>query len=286
MDTERDRDYSHARSTARLGPLARRGDVASACRGVVRELPVHGAAPADPANKRKAIRIVLDPDDRPVAKGKLCAQDCGFNLHAATVAANDQQGRLTLCRYILRPPLANDRLKILDDGNVKLEFKKPCSDGTASVEISPLALIARLAALVVPSGPRACPPCPCPTRLRRARRPLPSGISSDISGSSRHTQPHAVPSCLLPQHPSSPNRTSRPVRRSTFRGQIFSEEHSGSRSSARSATASFALSRSSRPKLSLRRFSRRCTCQRTSRNFIPPVRRVHHPRTRVAAMTG
>jgi hypothetical protein len=110
-----------------------------------------GAAPAGPANKRKAIRIVLDPDDRPVAKGKLCAQDHGFNLHAATkVAANDKQGRLTLCKYILRPPLANDRLKILDDGNVRLEFKKPWSDGTSSVELEPLALIARLAALVPP----------------------------------------------------------------------------------------------------------------------------------------
>jgi hypothetical protein len=110
-----------------------------------------GAAPAGPANKRKAIRIVLDPDDRPVAKGKLCAQAHGFNLHAATkVAANDQQGRLTLCKYILRPPLANDRLKILDDGNVRLEFKKPWSDGTAAVDLEPLAFIARLAALVPP----------------------------------------------------------------------------------------------------------------------------------------
>jgi hypothetical protein len=73
---------------------------------------------------------VLDPDDRPVAKGKLCGQAQGFNLHAATkVAANDKHGRVTLCKYILRPPLANDRLKILDDGNVKLEFKKPWSDG-------------------------------------------------------------------------------------------------------------------------------------------------------------
>ena len=90
-----------------------------------------GAAPAGPANKRKAIRIVLDPDDRPVAKGKLCAQDHGFNLHAATkVAANDKQGRLTLCKYILRPPIANDRLKIVDDSHVRLDFKKPWSDGT------------------------------------------------------------------------------------------------------------------------------------------------------------
>ena len=30
---------------------------------------------------------------------------------------------------ILRPPLANDRLKFLDDGNVRLDFKKPWSDG-------------------------------------------------------------------------------------------------------------------------------------------------------------
>jgi hypothetical protein len=110
-----------------------------------------GMPPAGPANKRKPIRIVLDPDDRPVAKGNLCAQDHAFNLHAATkVAANDKQGRLTLCRYILRPPLANDRLKIVDDSHVRLDFKKPWSDGTTSVDLHPLALIARLAALVPP----------------------------------------------------------------------------------------------------------------------------------------
>jgi hypothetical protein len=81
-----------------------------------------GAPPAGSANKRKAIRIVLDPDQRPTPKGNLCAQDHGFNLHGATkVAANDKQGRLTLCKYILRPPLANDRLKILDEGAVRVD---------------------------------------------------------------------------------------------------------------------------------------------------------------------
>jgi Putative transposase. len=89
-----------------------------------------GAPPAGPANKRKPIRIVLDPDDRPVAKRTLCAQEHGFNLHASTkVAANDKPGRVTLCRYILRPPLANDRLHILPDGAVRLDFKKPWSEG-------------------------------------------------------------------------------------------------------------------------------------------------------------
>ena len=109
------------------------------------------AAPAGPANKRKPLRIVLDSDERPVGKGTLCAQTQGFNLHAATkVAANDTQGRLALCKYVLRPPLANDHLKILDDGNVRLELKKAWSDGSTSVDLEPLAFIARLAALVPP----------------------------------------------------------------------------------------------------------------------------------------
>jgi hypothetical protein len=41
-------------------------------------------------------------------------------------------------------------LHILPDGSVRLDFKKPWSDGTTSVELEPLALIARLAALVPP----------------------------------------------------------------------------------------------------------------------------------------
>ena len=71
-----------------------------------------GASPAGPAHKRAPVRIVLDPGATPVAKGKLCGQQAGFNLHAQTkVAANDKKGRENLCKYILRPPLANDRLR-------------------------------------------------------------------------------------------------------------------------------------------------------------------------------
>ena len=110
-----------------------------------------GAAPAGPATKRRPIRIALDPDDRPVPKGALCASSHGFNLQAATrVPASDKAGRERLCRYILRPPLANDRLTILDDGSVHLAFKRPWADGTSAVTLEPLALIARLAALVPP----------------------------------------------------------------------------------------------------------------------------------------
>ncbi len=68
----------------------------------------------------------------------------------ATSWCNDKKGRENLCKYILRPPLANDRLKILDGGDVRLELKRPWSDGTSSVDLAPLALIARLAAIVPP----------------------------------------------------------------------------------------------------------------------------------------
>ena len=43
-----------------------------------------GAPPAGPAHKRAPVHIVLDPDATPVAKGKLCGQHRGFNLHAQT----------------------------------------------------------------------------------------------------------------------------------------------------------------------------------------------------------
>jgi hypothetical protein len=110
-----------------------------------------GAPPAGWAHKRQPVRIVLDPDEQPAHKGALCAASAGFNLHAATrVAANDKEARERLCRYILRPPFANDRLSILDDGNVRLEFKKPWSDGTSSIDLAPLAFLARLSALVPP----------------------------------------------------------------------------------------------------------------------------------------
>ncbi len=110
-----------------------------------------GTEAAGSATRRREIRIVMDPDERPVSKGTLCGQSHGFNLQNATrVAANDKEGRERLCRYILRPPLANDRLELLGNGDVRLDFKRPWSDGTSGVKLSPLALIARLAALVPP----------------------------------------------------------------------------------------------------------------------------------------
>ena len=54
----------------------------------------------------------------------------------------------TLCRYITRPAIANERLTLNRAGDVVLQLKSPYHDGTTHVVMSPLELMQRLAALV------------------------------------------------------------------------------------------------------------------------------------------
>jgi hypothetical protein len=54
----------------------------------------------------------------------------------------------TLCRYITRPAIANERLTLNRAGQVVLTLKTPYRDGTTHLVMSPLEFIQRLAALV------------------------------------------------------------------------------------------------------------------------------------------
>ena len=59
----------------------------------------------------------------------LCASLDGFTLHAATRAgALDSAGREALLRYVLRPPIAQERLEQRPDGLVY-------ADGTIAVDM-------------------------------------------------------------------------------------------------------------------------------------------------------
>ena len=53
-----------------------------------------------------------------------------------------------LCRYITRPAIANERLKLNSTGDVVLRLKSPYRDGTTHIVMSPLEFMQRLAALV------------------------------------------------------------------------------------------------------------------------------------------
>jgi hypothetical protein len=73
----------------------------------------------------------------------------GFDLHADVwVAARDRAGLERLCRYVLRPPLAQERLRVRDDGRVQLDLKTPWHDGTRHLVFEPVEFLERLAALI------------------------------------------------------------------------------------------------------------------------------------------
>ncbi|MBI5478399.1 MAG: transposase, partial [Deltaproteobacteria bacterium] len=81
----------------------------------------------------------------------LCARRHGFSLHAGrAVHANDREGLERLAAYALRPPLAQGRLSLTDDGQVLYRMKRRFSDGTSTITFSPRDFVARLCALVPP----------------------------------------------------------------------------------------------------------------------------------------
>jgi len=72
----------------------------------------------------------------------------GFDLHADLAVPGGDRVRLEqLCRYLLRPAVAQDRLRLLDDGRVLLSLKTTWADGTRHLLFEPLELLEKLAAL-------------------------------------------------------------------------------------------------------------------------------------------
>jgi len=63
----------------------------------------------------------------------------GFDLHAGLVTRAGQRDRLErLCRYALRPPLAQDRLHASSEGDIWLTLRHRWADGTTHLRFDPL----------------------------------------------------------------------------------------------------------------------------------------------------
>ena len=84
--------------------------------------------------------------------GKHSAQAGGFDLYAAKAIPKDHCSRLEkLCRYLLRPPIPNERLEY--DGKLAiLSLPAPRSDGTTHLCFEPQDLVEKLAAMVPRPG--------------------------------------------------------------------------------------------------------------------------------------
>jgi hypothetical protein len=78
----------------------------------------------------------------------------GMSLHAGVrVPARDRRRLERLCRYVARPPLANERLEERPDGTLALRLKTRWRDGTTHILMERRELIDRLVPLIPP--PRA-----------------------------------------------------------------------------------------------------------------------------------
>jgi hypothetical protein len=81
-------------------------------------------------------------------RGPWHARQNGFDLHAAVVVPWRDRARLErVCRYAMRPPVAHDRIRLTDQGQVLLELRHRWADGTTHVLFDPVELLERLASL-------------------------------------------------------------------------------------------------------------------------------------------
>jgi hypothetical protein len=98
----------------------------------------------------RAVRLGRAPEAaQDDGSGAPChAHIAGFDLHAGVaVPAGDRERLEHLCRYVLRPPIAQDALSIAPDGRVRLALRRPWRDGTRALLFDPLDFLGRLAAL-------------------------------------------------------------------------------------------------------------------------------------------
>ena len=84
-----------------------------------------------------------------VGHKSLTANRDGFSLNAAVACQPHQRARLErLCRYITRPAICLDRLRLREDGQVQYQLKRPFSNGTTHIVFSPVDFLSKLAALI------------------------------------------------------------------------------------------------------------------------------------------
>jgi hypothetical protein len=116
------------------------GLAAASVRGLVALGPHAGA-------RLRRLGHARAPVDRPL--GPCHARWKGVDLHAGLVIPAGQRDRLErVCRYVLRPPVASERLALTDDGQVRVALRHPWADGTTHVVFDPVEFLGRLAVLV------------------------------------------------------------------------------------------------------------------------------------------
>ena len=150
------------------------------------------------------------------SRGPRQARIEGFDLHANVWVPPNNRPRLEqICRYLLRPPLAQDRVRLRADSRILVDLETVWRDGTAQLLFEPIEFMEKLAAIIprpavnlrLPRRPRlACPHALLPggplwptgrrpDRDRGPRRPPPLSGCVDLA---RADAPRVRPRCPTP----------------------------------------------------------------------------------------
>ena len=111
---------------------------------------VQGCIALGPHAGARVQRLGADPDapwiDAAPPLQARCAP-ASICTRASPVPGEDRERLEQLARYLLRPPIAQERLALAPDGAVLVTLKKAWRDGTTHLRMAPMTLLERLAAL-------------------------------------------------------------------------------------------------------------------------------------------
>jgi hypothetical protein len=102
-----------------------------------------------PNKGKKALTLKTVPEQDHNSDHGLVAKNSGFSLHAGVAMPGTAREKIEkLCRYIARPAIALERLKLTAGGQVVYSLKKPYSDGTTHIVMTQLELLEKIAAII------------------------------------------------------------------------------------------------------------------------------------------
>ena len=94
-----------------------------------------------------------------------------MSLHAdVAVPARDRARLERLCRYVARPPIATERLSLLEDGRLLYRLKRRWRDGTTHLVFAPPSTLPPFLRPVGPSYVQSRGECGPEAPIRRLRR--------------------------------------------------------------------------------------------------------------------
>ena len=108
-----------------------------------------GQNAGNPVRRLRSSHALWPSEDDVEVSSTACVNVGGYSLHAATAVKSDERDRLEkLVRYMARPAIAEDRISILPNGDIKLKLKTPWRDGSEFLLFTPTEFLEKLVALV------------------------------------------------------------------------------------------------------------------------------------------